>query len=82
VANGSLPRPTAGSARNARYVLGRGCGDRHSRLGVEKRARERRELHVPEETLILDAEADGLDVDRRGDAEPAIVLTTIHGNGR
>jgi hypothetical protein len=26
--------------------------------------------------LILEAEADGLDGDRRGDAAPAIVLTT------
>ena len=34
------------------------------------------DLHVREETLILEAEAEGLDVDRRGDAGPAIVLTT------
>jgi hypothetical protein len=35
-------------------------------------------FHVREETLIL--EADGLDVDRRGDAEPAILLTTTLGD--
>jgi hypothetical protein len=30
--------------------------------------------------LILETEADGLDVDRRGDAEPAIGLTTALGD--
>ncbi len=36
-------------------------------------ARRQRELEVREEALILSAETEGLD--RRGDAEPEVVLT-------
>lgn len=48
--------------------------DRPKRLA--KLAQERTDLYVREETLILETEADGLDADRRGDAEPGVVLTT------
>jgi len=37
------------------------------------------DLNVREKTLILEVESDWLDVDRRDDAEPAIVLTTTLG---
>jgi hypothetical protein len=47
--------------------------DRPARLAaVEAR---RRELAQREEAVILSAEAAGLELDRKGDADPAIVLT-------
>jgi hypothetical protein len=35
---------------------------------------------VREEVLVMEGEADGLDVDRRGDADPSCILTTTLGN--
>jgi len=40
-------------------------------------ARKRHDLEQREEALVLSAEAAGLDLDRRGDADPAIVLCTV-----
>ena len=40
-------------------------------------ARKRDDLEQREEALVLSAEAAGLDLDRRGDADPAIVLCTV-----
>jgi len=40
-------------------------------------ARQRHELEQREEAIVLSAERDGLDLDRRGDPDPAIVLCTV-----
>jgi hypothetical protein len=44
---------------------------------VAKLEAEIRELGVQEEALILEAEAAGIEIDRRGDADPRIVLSVV-----
>ena len=49
--------------------------DRGKRLAAI--TRKRHELEQREEAIVLSAERDGLDLDRRADASPAVVVCTV-----
>ena len=49
--------------------------DRPKRLA--ELARKRHELEQREEALVLSTERDGLELDRRADASPAVVVCTV-----
>jgi len=49
--------------------------DRGKRLAAI--TRKRHELEQREEAIVLSAERDGLDLDRRADASPAAVVCTV-----